>query len=593
MRFGLDGLLYASLGDDASMCSAQTPGFRGAILRLEARNTAGGRRPARSAPRWRRPDNPFAGVILTPQRDCRRVTALRNPFRFQLDTATGDLVIGDVGLCAARGAGSAFTTRRAARVALMPGLNVQCAAAAGGRRHELRLAVPRGRRPWARTRAGSALRPASCRRSGTTTARRSRDAAVIAAGIYRASRRPAAPPARRPRRRPVRETTTTRARSTGCTSRRRVARSPRRSLASRAPPTGARSFGEDLRLARGARRRVVVLPAVHELRRRAAVRSAACTAPATSVSASWVPGRDSRCALRVSPAAGRGGVLLSTPVGAALRILDTAGRVRAAGSPDATARIGTGSERTLVWDGRDTSAGAWRRQASTSRGSTAGRAHRFRAASCCSADQAPGPGRGGCEGMLRRMRRTRLRALRAPARARRTVLSMRPGARAIHRAARARRLRRQTDGGSPRRAHGARSSCQTGGSCCTSSSCTGRVRGVASRAVGVQAKPRARRCRSVTTRRRRARVAGDRARPGVPRAPVPSIIHYTTGPPNHIRIARWQSLTGDLGRQAGELGPRSRRPRLSRYDLIDDIQDQCDEPQRRHGALRVPTATST
>jgi glucose/arabinose dehydrogenase len=35
VRFGLDGLLYASLGDDASSCSAQTPGFRGVILRLE------------------------------------------------------------------------------------------------------------------------------------------------------------------------------------------------------------------------------------------------------------------------------------------------------------------------------------------------------------------------------------------------------------------------------------------------------------------------------------------------------------------------------------------------------------------------------
>jgi glucose/arabinose dehydrogenase len=96
LRFGLDGLLYASLGDDASMCSAQTPGFRGAILRLETRTLpAGAGRAFRAqvAPA----DNPFA----TSSDSAARLVAafgLRNPFRIQLDRATGDFVIGDVGL---------------------------------------------------------------------------------------------------------------------------------------------------------------------------------------------------------------------------------------------------------------------------------------------------------------------------------------------------------------------------------------------------------------------------------------------------------------------------------------------------------------
>ena len=95
LRFGTDGLLYASLGDDASSCSAQTPGFRGSILRLEVRNLppgAGRAFRAQVAPA----DNPFASSADS----AARLVAgfgLRNPFRIQVDTATGDLVIGDVG----------------------------------------------------------------------------------------------------------------------------------------------------------------------------------------------------------------------------------------------------------------------------------------------------------------------------------------------------------------------------------------------------------------------------------------------------------------------------------------------------------------
>jgi len=96
VRFGPDGLLYASLGDDANMCAAQTPGFRGVILRLETRNLppgAGRAFRAQVAPA----DNPFASSTDS---SARLVAAfgLRNPFRFQIEALSGDLVIGDVGL---------------------------------------------------------------------------------------------------------------------------------------------------------------------------------------------------------------------------------------------------------------------------------------------------------------------------------------------------------------------------------------------------------------------------------------------------------------------------------------------------------------
>ena len=96
VRFGPDGLLYASLGDDANMCAAQTPGFRGVILRLETRNLPSG--PGRAFRAQVAPaDNPFASSTDS---SARLVAAfgLRNPFRFQVDAPSGDLVIGDVGL---------------------------------------------------------------------------------------------------------------------------------------------------------------------------------------------------------------------------------------------------------------------------------------------------------------------------------------------------------------------------------------------------------------------------------------------------------------------------------------------------------------
>jgi hypothetical protein len=72
------------------------PGFRGAILRLETRTLPPGAGRAFRA-QVTPPDNPF---VSSTDSAARLVAAfgLRNPFRFQVDPATGDLVIGDVGL---------------------------------------------------------------------------------------------------------------------------------------------------------------------------------------------------------------------------------------------------------------------------------------------------------------------------------------------------------------------------------------------------------------------------------------------------------------------------------------------------------------
>jgi glucose/arabinose dehydrogenase len=170
VRFGLDGLLYASLGDDASMCSAQTPGFRGAILRLETRGLPPGPGSAFRA-QVTPPDNPF---VSSSDSAARLVAAfgLRNPFRFQLDTATGDLVIGDVGL----------SLREEVDLLSPPG-----ASPAAG--------APLGTNFGWPFREGTAVGPTTCGplppglvapvfdydRTGQT------DAAVISAGIYRSS----------------------------------------------------------------------------------------------------------------------------------------------------------------------------------------------------------------------------------------------------------------------------------------------------------------------------------------------------------------------------------------------------------------------
>ena len=96
LRFGLDGMLYASFGEDATPCAAQdSVSLRGVILRLDVTRLPAG---PGSAPRAlvAAAGNPFAA---SPDSNARLVWefGLRNPFRFQVDAQSGDLWIGDVG----------------------------------------------------------------------------------------------------------------------------------------------------------------------------------------------------------------------------------------------------------------------------------------------------------------------------------------------------------------------------------------------------------------------------------------------------------------------------------------------------------------
>lgn len=96
VRFGPDGMLYASFGEDADPCGAQdSTRLKGVILRFDVSRIPAG---PGSAPRAMvaPSNNPFAA---SPDSNARLVAAfgLRNPFRFQIDPERGWLVIADVG----------------------------------------------------------------------------------------------------------------------------------------------------------------------------------------------------------------------------------------------------------------------------------------------------------------------------------------------------------------------------------------------------------------------------------------------------------------------------------------------------------------
>jgi glucose/arabinose dehydrogenase len=96
LRFGLDGMLYASFGEDADPCGAQdSTALKGCILRLAVSGLPAGPGVATRA-QITPADNPF---VSSPNLNRRLLWAkgLRNPFRFTIDSATGALVIGDVG----------------------------------------------------------------------------------------------------------------------------------------------------------------------------------------------------------------------------------------------------------------------------------------------------------------------------------------------------------------------------------------------------------------------------------------------------------------------------------------------------------------
>src|SRR5438552_3549230 len=196
LRFGLDGLLYSSLGDDASSCSAQTPGLRGAILRLETRSLAPGPGQAFFA-QLVPPDNPFHVVRLGGRAGGR----LRTPQSFPAPDRSRDGRPGDRrrGIEHARGAGPAL--------AAGPG---GAGRPAGGRagspaRHELRLALLRrhaGQRQSQHLRAAAAgARRAGLRlRPHAADRRRHHRGGALAFAERAAAHAPG-----RPRRRPVRK----------------------------------------------------------------------------------------------------------------------------------------------------------------------------------------------------------------------------------------------------------------------------------------------------------------------------------------------------------------------------------------------------
>lgn len=98
LRFGPDGMLYASLGDDSRGCDAQDRTvLRGKILRLDVANVPGTGigPPPRSD--LTPADNPFAQSANANERIV-YAYGLRNPYRFTIDPWTNDLYIGDVGL---------------------------------------------------------------------------------------------------------------------------------------------------------------------------------------------------------------------------------------------------------------------------------------------------------------------------------------------------------------------------------------------------------------------------------------------------------------------------------------------------------------
>ena len=96
LRFGVEGALYASVGDDGAPCAAQDSiSLRGVIVRLLTRTLPAG--PGSAFRAQVTPlDNPFAAAADS---NLRLVAALglRNPFRFQVDPVSGTLVIADVG----------------------------------------------------------------------------------------------------------------------------------------------------------------------------------------------------------------------------------------------------------------------------------------------------------------------------------------------------------------------------------------------------------------------------------------------------------------------------------------------------------------
>ena len=97
VRFGPDGMLYLSIGDDANACSAQsTNSYSGSLVRMDVSGLpAGGSTSTPSAATLDPGDNPNSGLgglirLLI-------AIGLRNPWKMEIDQVTGNAYIGDVG----------------------------------------------------------------------------------------------------------------------------------------------------------------------------------------------------------------------------------------------------------------------------------------------------------------------------------------------------------------------------------------------------------------------------------------------------------------------------------------------------------------
>jgi glucose/arabinose dehydrogenase len=96
VRFGPDGMLYVSLGEDSDRCSSQQPdSLRGKLLRLDVSQLP----PGGGGPVARALITPADNPIPGPTANARLVFAygLRNPWRFSIDALNGRIILGDVG----------------------------------------------------------------------------------------------------------------------------------------------------------------------------------------------------------------------------------------------------------------------------------------------------------------------------------------------------------------------------------------------------------------------------------------------------------------------------------------------------------------